>query len=282
MLVTGAKNYGTIGGGRSEFLLVEKAKKIVSESAFVKPQLCILDHRDDDSPNASGMICSGSQTYALIPLTKKDKLTIENITKTYKNGESAVLTLSPRGLFIDPCLVSQTVPFSFEQTDNEQWKYKEQIGVSDKLYIVGGGHCSLALSKLTTEIGFYTTVYENRSSIQAFDDNIYANEKIVVDYDDLPSLIPDSDKTFITIMTYGHAYDQYVLEKLVHKKVRYLGMMGSMNKVRSVYDNLIKKGIAKELLLKVHAPIGIDIGSDTPEEIAISIAAQLIKLRNKY
>jgi xanthine dehydrogenase accessory factor len=85
----------------------------------------------------------------------------------------------------------------------------------------------------------------------------------------------------IVIVTRGHLYDGFVLEQAVKTDARYIGMIGSKKKIHTLYQNLIKKGLAKETFDRVYAPIGIDINSETPEEIAISVVAQLIKVRGE-
>ena len=82
-------------------------------------------------------------------------------------------------------------------------------------------------------------------------------------------------------MTRGHAYDQEVLEWAVDTEARYLGMIGSRRKIKTVYDNLAAKGISPEKFQRVHAPVGLNIGALTPEEIAVSIVAEMIQERRK-
>ncbi len=278
ILITKNEIYGTIGGGRSEYLLVEKARDYLIKNQS-KTELALLDHKPDAKENASGMICSGSQTYAITPLSENKLQTIKDIITVLENNGIGTLTLSEKGLcFEKDKKTGRTL--SFKKSSEQEWQYNEHIGIVDRLYIIGGGHCSLALSRVIKTLGFYTVVYENRESIQSYNDNIFANEKHIVDYKTLNDLIPNGESSYIAIMTYGHKFDQYVLEHLVDKKVKYLGMMGSESKVKSVFHNLTEKGISQDSLDKVYAPIGLSIKSNTPEEIAISISAELIKVRN--
>ncbi len=89
------------------------------------------------------------------------------------------------------------------------------------------------------------------------------------------------DSSYIVIVTRGHLYDGYVLEQAVKTQARYIGMIGSKKKIRILFQNLMEKGIHRDTLKKVFAPIGLDINSETPEEIAVSIVAQLIKVRGE-
>lgn len=149
-----------------------------------------------------------------------------------------------------------------------------------ELYIVGGGHCGLALSGLANKVGFRVKILDNREEIlNQYDKEIFKTE--LIDYNNVEQFISFSDDVFIVIMTHGHIHDEHVLEKLIVRKYKYLGMLGSSSKVASVFNNLKSRGIKEEQIEKVFAPIGIEIGSHTPDEIAISIMAQIIQVTNK-
>lgn len=149
-----------------------------------------------------------------------------------------------------------------------------------ELYIVGGGHCGLALSGLADKVGFRVKILDNREEIlNQYDKEIFKTE--LIDYNNVEQFISFSDDVFIVIMTHGHIHDEHVLEKLIVRKYKYLGMLGSSSKVASVFNNLKSRGIKEEQIEKVFAPIGIEIGSHTPDEIAISIMAQIIQVTNK-
>jgi xanthine dehydrogenase accessory factor len=121
------------------------------------------------------------------------------------------------------------------------------------------------------------------------DRDIFANRQRFPDADEVmvsefercfdPLVIDES--SYLIIVTRGHLYDGIVLEQAVKTKARYIGMIGSSKKIRTLYQNLMEKGIPKASLDRVHAPIGIDINSETPEEIAVSIVAELIKVRGQ-
>lgn len=149
-----------------------------------------------------------------------------------------------------------------------------------ELYIVGGGHCGLALSGLADKVGFRVKILDNREEIlNQYDKEIFKTE--LIDYNNVEQFISFSDDVFIVIMTHGHIHDEHVLEKLIVRKYKYLGMLGSSSKVAAVFNNLKSRGIKEEQIEKVFAPIGIEIGSHTPDEIAISIMAQIIQVTNK-
>lgn len=158
----------------------------------------------------------------------------------------------------------------------------EPLNQSPELFIFGGGHCGIALSSLASKCGFRVTVVDSREEWANSEKHPESVGCRIIDFCDAADLIKNPDRTYAVIMTYGHQFDEVVLEKLVNMPLKYLGMMGSKNKVKEVFSNLKGNGIDESLLDKVYAPIGLKIGSRTPWEIAVSIIAELIKIRNKY
>lgn len=154
----------------------------------------------------------------------------------------------------------------------------ESYNVKPVLYIIGGGHCGKALSEFACKTGFAVKVLDNREDLIKLMSDSYADIKLI-DYNEIIKHIEFSEDIYIVIMTHSHQYDEFVLEKLVGKNYKYLGMIGSKNKVKTVLDNLLAKGFNKETVQKVFSPVGFDIGSHTPEEIAVSIMAQIISVR---
>lgn len=148
------------------------------------------------------------------------------------------------------------------------------------LYIIGAGHCGVELSILARKVGFYVTVIDNRKEWANTEKHPSANKIIITPYKNIEKHIAFTDRTYIVIMTHNHEFDELVLKKCLRKKYKYLGMIGSKNKVKQCFQNLSRAGYTKKELNKVYAPIGLNIGSITPSEIAISISAQLIAVKN--
>lgn len=159
-----------------------------------------------------------------------------------------------------------------------QTVFIEPYNIKPVLYIIGGGHCGIALSGLAYKTGFRIKVIDNREDLAVLMKNNFTNVR-VIDYNNIAEHIEFSDDIYIVIMTHSHMYDEFVLEKLIDKSYKYLGMIGSRKKVKVVLDNLVKKGFDIELVSKVYSPVGFEIGSHTPEEIAVSIMAQIIAVR---
>ncbi len=147
-------------------------------------------------------------------------------------------------------------------------------------YLFGGGHISLHLSKLLRFIGFNFVVIDDRKTFANHNRFPEAKECIVHDFEqvfDVLSFNPRS--SYFIILTRGHKSDLLVLEQAIQTGAKYIGMIGSKRKITLVLQHLQKQGITQELLDSIHTPIGLEIGADMPEEIAISIAAELIKVR---
>ena len=167
----------------------------------------------------------------------------------------------------------------FEASD-DRWSFTEPIGLLDTLTIVGGGHVALALSRLMSTLPFRIVVLDNRDELETMAENGFAHEKRVIDYDRVAEYVPVGDRSWVVVMTFGHQHDRKVVENLLNHDVRYLGLMGSASKVKRLFADMEAKGANPEALSRVRAPIGMAIGSHTPEEIAISVAGEIIGIRN--
>ena len=154
----------------------------------------------------------------------------------------------------------------------------EPISSGQQLYIFGAGHCGLALAKIAVETGFAIHIFDDRPEIASRERYPMAESITIGDYNKISKEIDLPADAFIAIMTQGHSADAVVLQNLITKKYSYIGMMASERKREQVFDKLSKNGIEKTLLKNVKSPIGLDINAETPEEIEISILAEMIKL----
>ncbi len=155
----------------------------------------------------------------------------------------------------------------------------EPILPVQSLYIFGAGHVSLSLSKVASMAGFRTVVVDNRETFANRDRFPEADEIHAVEYEDAFSKLEVNESSYLAIVTRGHKDDMRVLRWAVGTRARYIGMIGSRRKAIEVFKELEKEGIAAERLETVHTPIGLDIGAITPEEIAVSVVAELIATR---
>jgi xanthine dehydrogenase accessory factor len=157
--------------------------------------------------------------------------------------------------------------------------FVEPVLAVSTLYIFGAGHVAWSLYKVARLAGFDVVVTDDRESYanrERFPDarDIYADE-----YERVTAQLAPNDASYIVIVTRGHRDDMRVLRWAAETPARYIGMIGSQRKTIAIYKELEKEGIAPEKLARVYAPVGIDIGAITPEEIAVAIVAELIAIR---
>jgi xanthine dehydrogenase accessory factor len=158
--------------------------------------------------------------------------------------------------------------------------YIEPIEPSPELYIIGAGHVGFHLARVAHDVGFRIHVIDDREKF-ANAERFPAAAEIVVD--DIPSWIARAGlpaHAYAVIVTRGHTNDLDALRALAPRELRYLGLIGSRAKVARIYDALTTEQMPAETLKRVHAPIGLDIGAVTPQEIAVSILAELIAVKH--
>jgi xanthine dehydrogenase accessory factor len=148
-------------------------------------------------------------------------------------------------------------------------------------YIFGAGHISKSLSKVATLAGFAAVVIDNRESFASQERFPEAKEVHAAEYEDVFPRLPINETSFVIIVTRGHRDDMRVLKLAVATPARYIAMIGSKRKVLNVVRELEKEGVARAVLERIHAPMGLDIGAISPEEIAIAVAAEMIAVRRR-
>lgn len=272
---------GSIGGGIMEHKFVEMAKEQLSQhtqTIALKQQF----HDKKAAKNQSGMICSGEQTILLYTVKPDEKADVDALIKSLAEDKNGLLRLSPKGLAFTDNKADRDFLFTIKsETD---WLYEEKTGYKNHLYIIGGGHCSLALSRLMNTMDFYIHIYDNRPELNTLADNDHVHEKTLVNnYIELKNLIPSGKSNYVLIMTFGYRTDDAALKALLDKEFKYLGLLGSKTKIAEMFNTYLSAGITTAARLKkIHSPVGIHIKSQTPEEIAVSIAAQIVKVKNAH
>ena len=280
MIVSGDGSlFGSIGGGIMEHKLVELAKKkLVQKEKTV--ELKYQFHDKSHASNQSGMICSGHQIIALFPLFQENLRLFQRIKQVENNRSSCKIILSPMGVSIQD-IRDQQSPLGWHISDEKNWHYAQALKKQKVIHIFGGGHVSLALSEVMRFLGFYIKVYEDRPNLNTLNQNTFCHEKHIQNYDQVGLLLNDCANDYVVIMTFGYRPDKAILIQLLSKSFAYIGMMGSKAKIKTLLGELESAGYPYSVYQHVHTPIGLDIKSETPEEIAISIAAQIIQKTNK-
>jgi xanthine dehydrogenase accessory factor len=158
--------------------------------------------------------------------------------------------------------------------------YIEPIEPSPELYVIGAGHVGSQLATLAQAVGFHVHVVDDREKFANRDRFPHATEVVT---EDIPAWLARTEippHAYVVIVTRGHTNDLEALRGLAPRDLRYLGLIGSRAKVARIYDALQTDGLPADRLKRVHAPIGLDIGAVTPQEIAVSILAELIAVKH--
>ena len=265
--------YGSIGGGVMEKNLVEMG----TDKIHRKDDEIILIHEDHNKESTEAK--SGSQTLALIPITSGCIKEIRNISDAISSHKAGIIEYSNSGIHLQKDN-GKEIKFSVKIESDSQWEFLEATGLRDKLFIFGAGHVSLALSQICSLLEFEIHLFDNRPKLNTFDNNEFTTTKQIINYHEMKDLVEEGNSSFAVIMSHTHEEDEIILGQLLDKKLKYLGMLASRKKVNKIKSNLIAQGHQEKQFDNLHAPIGIDIHSQTPIEIGISIAAELVKVKN--
>ena len=294
MAVTADTVAGSIGGGIMEHKWVELARQHLRDAdsaPLLRPQV----HRREAPADRSGMMCSGEQDVLLWPLEPADLPAVAAIETSLQHLRGSWLELSPAaGLRFGPPTeekipaeaasaasveLAPTPAAFYDYQPGPAWRYRERLGFRDQLTIVGGGHVGLALSNVAAALDFELTVLDDRPGLPTFENNHAAHHRHRIDYEQVAAAVPPGPHRYVVVMTVGYRTDAVVLRHLLARPCRYLGVMGSTAKVAELRRGLREEGFTEAEIARLRGPIGLPIQSQTPEEIAISIAAELIQAR---
>jgi xanthine dehydrogenase accessory factor len=303
---------GTIGGGLVEHRVQEKAKALFQTglSEIIRFELAGNDAAENE------MLCGGSVDVYLEPLFPENSTTLRLFERCHamieKGSHGAMLTMVSEGIGYrdescrllveeDGTMTGGIGALSIEKTgvtkidlkkflgterpvlveigENRGQVFVEPVRPFDALFLFGAGHISRVLAGLACMVGFRVVVIDDRCEFANKERFPAAAEIHVTPFAESFNRIRVNASSYITIITRGHNHDLEVLRESLKTNSAYIGMIGSRRKRDVIYRSLIQEGAAKERLDKVHSPIGLDIGAETPEEIAVSIIAELIHAR---
>ena len=269
---------GSIGGGIMEFKFLEMSREQLRQGTSVLSVRRQV-HDKEVAKDQSGMICSGEQTILLYTLRAGDAAAIGSLLESLESNRNGCLRLSPEGIgFSD---VAPEAGHYFEKRSEDDWVYLEKTGYVDQLFIIGGGHCALALSRIAQMMDFYITLFDDRSGLESVTRNEYVHEKILIgDYAELGELVKPGLHSYVIVMTQGYRTDDRAVRVLLPMELRYFGLLGSKAKIGKMMADYRSEGIREEWLGRMRAPAGLSIQSQTPEEIGVSIMAEIIQARH--
>lgn len=273
---------GTIGGGKVELLAAQEAQEVLKTGQTHVRAFCLAP----DQVASIGMICGGNVTVYYQLLTQAEMPKLFHMRQALQTDANSWLLLE-----IEDGVVKRFEILGDEEQrpelftthavlqKGERLLYVEPLMRAGRVYIFGGGHVGQALVPVLASIDFRVTVFDNREEFADKSHFPCAEAVIFGSYENIYEKIKLTENDYVVIMTPGHQGDYEVLEQTLRSKTKYVGCIGSRHKIARTQQRLREAGISEEAILSVHAPIGLDIKAETPAEIAISIAAELIECR---
>jgi len=281
---------GTVGGGLVEAQACRDARALLDDGAEDgSARLAFVDMTQELAAN-SDMICGGGLTVLLevVEPGGQAALALAKVDSLLRRGVHSALNTRISGSGDDLRAVNHVITTGPQQggtpsfaRDDEGMRLSEPMIPPAPLYIFGAGHVSLFTARVGAMIGFRTVVLDDREE--------YANRERFPEVDEVV-VLPDfkeccaglevGEDAFIVIVTRGHLHDRTVLAQALRTPAGYVGMIGSKSKRDKIYDSLLADGYTRADIDRCHCPIGLTIGAQTPEEISVSIAAELIGVRS--
>ncbi|MFT5700078.1 MAG: xanthine dehydrogenase accessory factor [Desulforhopalus sp.] len=287
---------GTLGGGALEGGCLMRAKELLTDSgsdAFAELYFDLTNA----SAAAEGMVCGGEVSVLLQKVTPSHIASFMQLRDDFSRGVQSMLVtglprdgVGPQMYFLhgsDDCnllvplrkeILRKSRRSTFLVSHEEQDYFVEPLIHPGTVYLLGAGHVALATAHLASFTGFEVVVMDDREEFANTKRYPAAKEVVVLDSfnDCLPNL---GSGDFVVIVTRGHLHDRDVLAQALRTDAGYIGMIGSTKKRKGVYASLLEDGFTQGDLERVYSPIGLSIGGDTPEEIGLSIVAEMVKVR---
>ena len=259
---------GTIGGGAVEGGAIVLGKTLLKErrSAIHEYKL----HRNETED--IGMVCGGDVTVHLQFIAAQDaawSALAGEVLRRIALRQSGWLSLALDG----------GAPALRDAPETDDARIALPLPIGERAILFGAGHCSLALCPLLTTVGFRVTVVDDRPELVTKERFPTADAVICCDLDHLADAVPVGGEDYVVVMTNGHSHDFAVQEQVLRGEYAYIGVIGSRSKTANVNQRLRAAGIGEEAIASVHTPIGTAIKAVTPEEIAVSIAGEMICVR---
>jgi len=269
---------GTIGGGVMELNVLARGKAGLKDRPQ-PPSIQKLVHRKDGDGEKSGLICAGFQTnlyYVLRP--EADLAPLRDIVAAVEDDRPLEIILDPNGLRLGSS--DSTLQQYSLQTNDATWRYTENAMNLRRVAILGGGHCGLSLSNMMRTLGYYVSIFDTRLRVNTMLVNDSCDEKhFIDDFSKAGSMIRAKNHTDVVVMTTEMVSDVEALRGLIGYAFPFVGVMGSRAKIAAIRKLLGAHEGSGALLDKLVAPVGLPIGSNTPDEIAVSVAAQILQRR---
>ena len=304
------KIVGTVGGGCLEADVWAEARRVVaSETPSLQKFILTEKHAGEN-----GLNCGGNVEIFTEPLLPgRDEALLKEVTRiTSERGSAVLATLVAGGdahskllieangntwgglghPVIDRCVMEEfealeVIPegllkvVDLDVDGQPQKVFIESICPEPTLYLFGGGHVSFAIAQIAHSVGFRIVVIDDRPMFANRERFPMASETLTLDMDTAFDHLVIDELSYIVAVTRGHQHDKPIIRQAVKTRANYVGMIGSRRKTALMWKDLEAEGIERSVLETVNAPIGLDIGADTPEEIAVSVVGELIQVRRQ-
>ncbi len=259
---------GTIGGGAVEGQSIELGKELLQERRSTVHEYK-LHHNDTED---IGMVCGGDVTVHLQFIAADDA-----VWNALAGDVLHRIALRQPGWLV--LALDSGTPALRDDAVTDSARVALPLPIGERAILFGAGHCSLALCPLLTTVGFRVTVVDDRPELVTKERFPTADAVVCCDLDRLADTVPVGGEDYVVVMTNGHSHDFAVQEQVLRGQYAYIGVIGSRSKTASVNARLRAAGIREEAIATVHTPIGTAIKAVTPEEIAVSIAGEMICVR---
>ncbi len=291
---------GTIGGGPVEKEIIDISKELIEKKSS---KLMSVNFTGES------VICGGNVLISLEYFSQDSLNFFETLFKNFKNGKKQVLVKNLKNfenfLFEIPNFQNNLTSnakkiendeliehikniFSkkpkekfFIETLNGEEYFFQIIEAIPEIHIFGAGHIAVPLYKIAKLCQFKVFIYDDREEFAKKERFPEADKVVLTKMEEVEKHIDFHPSCYFVLVTREHKHDEIVLKQLLGKPYAYIGMIGSKRRVKSVKDRIINQGYPKDEVEKIYSPIGLDIGAETPAEIAVSIIAEIIKVKNE-
>ena len=270
---------GTIGGGAMELALVREYAARLGGPEAVREIRTLVHALDARHGEPSGLQCGGSQAVCAVSLDPADLPAVAAIRMALAERRPATVVISDAGL---SCIAGDaTGGLGLRRSSEASWRFADRVGPEHTALIVGGGHVGSALARVLATLDLDVVVADERANLAMLgDDADLGYRSVVAPLDSLAALAPSPEATFAVVMTSSADRDAAALRALLPLRLRYLGLMGAKRKVAVILGALTETEREEFRRQGVRAPAGLEIGSHSPEEIAVSVAAEIVAVRS--
>jgi len=287
------KAYGTVGGGLLENGAYKEALAIMGRNVIKTFNVSM----NAEDIGGKDMLCGGDVTILLEPVTTEHRHVYHQIETIQENKQKGLIVTGFFGGVLTKTLLDkggnitgdepdqqtidqiQTLPRLKKPILTDEY-FVEPIGQYLRLYLFGAGHVSQYVAQIAKIADFDVTVIDDRKEFANHERFPDADAIVVANIQDSFYCLDFTGDEYVVIASRSHEYDAQILEEALSKQTRYIGMIGSKRKIKIIIDNIRKKGYDDTVIESIHTPIGIPIDAETPQEIAVSIMAEVIKVKN--